>query len=90
MNLAKIHKQEEEESEEEWDKEEHDEPEHSLPYIQYYIEERSTLAIVNSGAGEVILSEATMKELRWRIEAPIRQMMIVADEHHSRPLGQVF
>ena len=62
--MAKIHKREEEESEEEWDEEEHDEPEHSSAYIQCYIEGRSTLAIVDSGAGGVILSEVTMKELR--------------------------
>ena len=38
----------------------------------------------------MILSEATMKELRWHIEVPIRQTMIVADGHRSRPLGRVF
>ena len=90
MNLAKIHKREEEESEEEWDEEERDEPEHSSAYTQCYIEGRPTPAIVDSGAGGVILSEATMKELGWRIEAPTRQTMIVADGHRSRPLGRVF
>ena len=38
----------------------------------------------------MILSEVTIKELRWCIEAPTRQMMIVADGHRSRPLGRVF
>ena len=38
----------------------------------------------------MILSEATMKELGWRIKAPTRQMMIVIDRHCSRLLGRVF
>src|SRR5437588_2049253 len=78
------------ETEEEWDEEECDELEHSSAYTQCYIEGRPTPAIVDSRAGGVILSEATMKELGWRIEAPIRQMMIVTDGHCSRPLGRVF
>src|SRR5437588_7972265 len=90
MNLAKIHKREEEELEEEWDEEERDEPEHSSAYTQCYIKGRPTPAIVDSGAGGVILSEVTMKELGWHIKVPIRQTMIIADRHCSRPLGQVF
>ena len=97
MNMAKLSRESDTEQESESESEEEDdieidrnEPEHSSAYTQCYLEGRPTPASIDSGAGGVIISEMTLKDIGWHIEAPTRQTMIVADGHKSRPLGRVF
>src|SRR3954453_6105442 len=77
------------ESEEKYDEEDRDELEHSSAYTQCYIEGRPTSAIVDSGVGGTIISEITLKEIRWTIDRPTKQTMIVADGRKARSLGWV-
>ena len=73
------------------DDEESDEdvPKKSSAYSQCQLEDQILPCIIDTVAGSCIISQAMLDRIRWEIDGPTRQILIVADGYTAVLIGKV-